>query len=388
MKSRREVLKAHYSHLLRNVATKAAVVAIMLTTLVLPTTSQAAAQITARSTTLSSSVGAATSSYSTTFTLATSAQTIGAFKLEICDSPLATTACANTGNSLGATFTGATFGSTVCGGTNPGTCNGTAFAGGTFSGNSATVTHTAIASTGTPVVTIVINGVTNPTAVNKSFYVRVSSYSDTGATTPAYPGADFGAMALSTTAALSVKANVQESLTFCTGTSGASCATITGTTVNIGTTADNILTNGTPSGGVSLMYVDTNATSGYSITYTTATNLVSGANTIQSAAAQTMATCAGGAPNGDCFGVNLAVNTATGLASSAAPTGGTAPTVNAGYATNDSYKFVSGSAQQVASLASPTTTTTIKASYAAQAGPTTKPGAYSTTFTWIATGTF
>ena len=387
MKNRREVLIAHYSHLLRTVATKAAVIAMVLTSLIIPTASQAAGQITTRSTLLSNSAGGGTSSYTATFTLASSAQTIGAFKLEICDSPLSTTTCANTGNSLGATFTGATFGSTTCGGANPGSCNGTAFAGGTFSGNAATVTHTAIAATATPTVVIVVNGVTNPTAPNKSFYVRISSYNNTAATTPT-GGTDFGATAVSTTAALAVSANVQESLTFCTGTSGANCAAITGTTVNVGTTTDNILTNGTPSGGVSLMYVDTNASSGYSITYTTATNFVSGANTIQSAASQPMATCASGSANGDCFGVNLAANTATGLATSAAPTGGTVPSVNAGYATADSYRFVSGSAQQVATTAGPTSTTTIKASYAAQAGPTTKPGAYSTTFTWIATGTF
>ncbi len=383
MKSRREVLIAHYSQLLRKVATRATVVALALTTLALPITSQAAAQITSRSTTLSSSVGAASSTYTTTFTLATAAQTLGSFKVEICDSPLGGIACANAGNSAGATFGTASLGSVTCA-----VCNGAAFTAGAHVGNSAIVTHAATAVTGTPTVTIVWNTVTNPTAPNKSFYVRVSSYTDIAATAPAYPGTDFGAMALSTTSALAVSANVQESLTFCTGTSGANCAAITGTTVGVGTTADNILTSGTPSGGVSLMYVDTNANSGYAITYTTATNFVSGANTIASAATQTMSACATGAPNNDCFGINLAVNTATGLGTSAAPTGGTAPTLSSGYGTGDSYKFVSGSAQQVATLAGPTTTTTYKVSYAAQAGPTTKPGAYSATFVWIATGTF
>lgn len=383
MSSRRQILLAHYARLLKKAAAWSGMLALM-STMFVAVPASAAGQITTRSTTPSTSVAGATATYTTAFTLATSGQTVGAFKLEICDSPLSTTACANTGNSSGATFTGATFGSVTCA-----ACGGTAFAGGTFSGNSATVTHTAAAVTGTPSVTIVINNVTNPSAANKTYYVRVSSYSDTAATTPAYPGTDFGAMALSTTTAVVVSANVQESLTFCTGTSGANCAGISGSTVSIGTTADNILTSGTPSGGLSLMYVDTNAASGYAITYTSATGFVSGANTVQAANNQTMATCASGAPNGDCFGINAAVNTATGLGTSAAPSGGTAPTMSAGYGTNDTYKFVgNGSAQPFSSVAGPTTTTTYKVSYAAQAGPTTKPGSYSATFVWIATGTF
>jgi hypothetical protein len=63
----------------------------------------------------------------------------------------------------------------------------------------------------------------------------------------------------------------------------------------------------------------------------------------------------------------------------------------AGYATADSFRFVPGAtAQQIAnqSTPGPTTQTNFTISYVAQAGNTTRPGAYSTTFNYVATGTF
>jgi hypothetical protein len=49
---------------------------------------------------------------------------------------------------------------------------------------------------------------------------------------------------------------------------------------------------------------------------------------------------------------------------------------------------VPSTATQVASASAPTQANVYTVSYAAQAGNTTKPGAFSTTFTYVCTGTF
>ena len=360
--------------------------AAIMATMLVPMAASAAGQITTRSTTLSNSAGAGTGvTYVSTFTVATSGQTLAAFKFEICDSPLSTSACVNTGNSSGATFTPASSAS-VSGGA------GT-WALGTHSGNSALVTNSGVTTqTGTPTFTVTINGVTNPTAVNVSYYLRISTYTNTGATTPAYPGTDFGATALATTQTLTVAANVQESLSFCTGTTVATsvsaCTSESGSTVNVGTGADNVLSSSVASGGYSTMLASTNAATGYNITYYAPATLTSGANTITAAAStgQTMAACSSN-PNG-CFGINVynGANTlpAVGLAQQGSGSG----TVTSPYATLNSFAFNGAAATQVASATGPTVSNVYTVSYAAEAGTTSKPGAYSTTFNYICTGNF
>ncbi len=388
MNSRRQVLTAHYRELLRKAASWAGLVALVGTTLVATPAAAVGTQMGARSATPSTLKGGATNvTYAITFKVS-STNLIKGTKIEICDSPLETTTCAasasaNT-NSNGASLLTASLTSytgTACntnavaasGGTGPGV-SGTSRIFSNATGNSPT-------SANACTLTIVANN--NPSGTNQKYYLRISNWSDVAASATEY---DFGAVALETVSDIVASGNVQESMTFCTGTSGANCAGISGSTVAVGTTADNILTNGTPSGAVSLMYIDTNAASGYTITYNAPT-LTSGANTIgKPTGTQTMAACASGTTNGDCFGINAAVNTDTGLGASAAPTGGVAPTIT-GYSTNDAYKFATGT-QTFATIAAPTATTTFKVSYAAQAGPTTKTGAYTATFTWVATGNF
>jgi hypothetical protein len=81
-------------------------------TLLVPTSALAAGQLTSRSATVTTSAAAATGvNYTVRFTLGTSGQTLGAIKFEICDSPVAGTACAGTAGSSGASFGSATFGS-------------------------------------------------------------------------------------------------------------------------------------------------------------------------------------------------------------------------------------------------------------------------------------
>ena len=404
----RAVLSQHYLGLVKRVLLKLAVLTFGLTHLLIPGMAAAAGQLTARSTTVSTSAaGATTATYAIKFTFATAGQTVGSFKLEMCDSPLPNGGtCNNTAGtsgaagSSGATFTSVTAASVAVNTgtwTNAGTCTL-----GTHSGNSMIVQCTAGTITATPTVTITLSNVTNPTNANRNYSVHVSSYTDTSATTPAYPGTDYGAMALSTTQAMTATAKVQESLVFCTGTSGggsSDCTTISGATVNIGTGTDNVLSSTQGSGATSLMYISTNAASGYTISYTTTSAAASGAfakdasTTFNSASTQTLATCTSG--NVSCFGINLAANTTTSTpagAIGAAISGGSGtPAATAGYATADSFKFVPGAtAQSIVTQGTPGPTgkTTITVSYVAQAGLTTPPGGYAAVFNYVATGTF
>src|SRR5205823_809205 len=83
-------------------------------------------------------------------------------------------------------------------------------------------------------VTFPVAAIHLPTAVNLSFYFRMTTYnSDT--TFNGSTEVDYGAMAESTTQVLTVSANVQEVLTFCTGTNTpADCTGMTGSTVKVG----------------------------------------------------------------------------------------------------------------------------------------------------------
>lgn len=382
MTSRREILLAHYTALLKRVGTWVGMLSLA-STLLVPFGASAANQLTARSATVGSSAGGASTSYSIGFTLNAS-QTLGSVKIEICDSPLSTTSCAASSsagiNSNGASLGTATFGSMSLGtGWSIGSQSGAS-----TSGTTACVTHTATSLSGS--ATLVLNAVTNPTGANQQYYLRISTYTGTTCNAPAYPGTDYGAVALATTNSLTVAANVQESLTFCTGTvsAPANCAAETGTNVNIGTGADNVLSSSAPSGAISTMIAATNAVSGYSITYTAATFSSTNDSIATVGSTPTAFPAAGTAA----FGINLKANTSPNITNSADKTGSGSGTVAANYGTANQFAFVAATPTQVASAAGPTATNTYTVSYAAQAGNTTKPGAFSTVFNYICTGTF
>jgi hypothetical protein len=339
-----------------------------------------------RSATLSDSAGNASGVTATFLVTPGTSATILGVKFSLCTSPLLSVTCASPG---GATLASATAGSQLKNGgaitnaygspsytstTDVCFSNGT---GNAFNGTSDTFTF--------PVQAIHL-----PTAVNTQFYFRMQTFTNTNCSTGP---TDFGGFAESTTQTLAVSANVQESLVFCTGTNTpADCTGMTGSTVKIGNNpgTDNVLLLGTATGGISTMYITTNAASGYSITYQAAEFSKDGGTTnIAKANNQTIAACASGSTNGDCFGINIKANTTPAVGTNVTGASGfVAPTVQTGYGTADSFKFVANAAQQVASTTQPTVQTQYTVTYAAVAGTTTKPGAYTNTFTWIATGTF
>lgn len=218
------------------------------------------------------------------------------------------------------------------------------------------------APTGTQAVSF--SGVTNPSATNSTFFVRISTFSDDAYATPI----DTGVVASSTAGQVNVTASVDETLTF----------TLASTTAALGT-----LTPSTTGTGTSSMTVATNAKNGYSVSYA-GTTLTSGSNTIN--AMETQAAAVKGSKQ---FGINLMANTTAtsnpivGNNVSGVGTG----TPAAGYSTQDQFKF-NPAGEVIASASAPTNNNVFTTSYVANIDSMTAAGAYSTTLTYTATANF
>jgi hypothetical protein len=355
--------------------------AAIIASLLLPLGASAVGQTTARSLTLGSSAVSANTTYKFAWTPSAS-QTIGSVVFQVCDSPLQSVGCANAAGSLGFSFTAP--GASLTGqSTLAGFSQGGAGTGGAPTVNSYSITKAvpqAGVSTG---ITVTLSNAHNPSTTNTSFYGRMYVYSDSNATTLV----DYGAVAVSTANQVNLAANVQESLAFCVYTL-ANCGA-GGSSVNLGTGADNVLSAASPTGGTSKMDISTNAQSGYVITYLAAP-LAYNANQFNGGASQTQASFTAGTEE---FGIN--VNTVNTTPAQGAAITGTAgyvtPTYGGGagdYVTANKVSFVPNASTTLMSTAAPTVLTTSTVNYLAQAGNTTKAGQYVTTFTYVATGTF
>lgn len=217
------------------------------------------------------------------------------------------------------------------------------------------------------------NGPTNSSTNNETFYVRVTTYTSTDGTTGS---TDTGVVAASTAQQISFTGTMDESLTFCTGTSGittSSCGAATGSSISFGTFSASAT-----SSGVSQIGVGTNAASGYSVTITGAT-LTSGSNTISALSSQTASTT-----GTEQFGLNLRDNATPNVGTDADGAGDATPTAN--YNTVDQFRFVTG--DSVASDAEPDSFRRFHAAYIVNVGTDTEPGTYTATLTYICTATF
>jgi len=258
------------------------------------------------------------------------------------------------------------------------------------------VTRTASAPPGpNTAVTIRLLGVTNPTANNTAFYVRIATYASTDATgTPT----DEGVVAASTATPIQLSGIMPESLVFCTG------ATV-GTNVGSGlpdcstSTAGAVLFNQLFSptdtaSATSQMAASTNAGSGYAITANGPT-LTSGSNTIAG-----MGATAGVSRRGIAqFGLNLKAN----VADASTPAVGTevAPASNGtnyrgqadtNFNSAQSFAFVANTPNIVADSAfggpGGTDAQIFTASYIVNVPGSQPAGTYVTTITYICTPTF
>lgn len=328
---------------------------------VLPQTAFAA-QVTARSLTLSTSnpaASATTTSYTLAFTTATTA-TFQSFQAQMC-----TTASGSCTTPTGFSASSSTFTSSTITGT-------WAVNTGTAGSLKATVSSGSASTTSGTAKNIIFGNVQNPTTTNQTFFARITLYSDTAYTT----AVDTGVVAASTATQISVTASVDETLTFCSGTSGitsSSCASATGSTVALGT-----LSTSTTGSGTSELGVTTNASTGYAITINGAT-LTSGGNTITALASQTAST-----QGNSQFGVNLKDNATPNVGTEVSGAG--TATASANYGTVDQYRFVTG--DTIASKGSQDDFRLFTVSYIANIANATVAGSYTATMTYICTATF
>ncbi len=316
-----------------------------------------AAQLTARKVTISSSAASATNDHKFDFTIATTAN-IGSIEFEYCTAAAGTcttpTGLDTTSASLDAQ-TGCT------GFTIENTSNGAPY-----------VTRSATSCAATTAVSFTLGDIDNPSTSNTTFYVRITTYTSTDATSGA---TDTGTVASSTANQITVTASVNETLTFCVYT-GANCAA-SGSSVALGNLTTSDLT-----GGISKMDAATNADGGYVIQYFGPT-LTSGSNTI----AAIGGTGTASDPGTSQFGIN-ATGPNTGVTSSAAPSGGSGQAAN-NYDTADEYAFVASTLTTIAdSDNAPSDTTTYTVSYIANISGVQEAGSYTTTITYICTATF
>lgn len=236
------------------------------------TGSAAAAQLTSRSVSISTSKVSATG-VTYTYSFTTPATTnIGSIALQACTTPLNT--CTSPGGTI---VMNAGTEASRSGWTGSNTFVTGSAAGCTPAANMLCITRTAQSETA-GARTLGWNTQTNPTAV-ASYYIRITTYSDAAWVT----SVDTGVVAYAIVNELTLNARIQEILNFCVGTTavndattttGTDCTAITGTTVDIGvldTTAVNtspVSTNGgSNTNGVAM--IRTNAQSGAVITYFT-----------------------------------------------------------------------------------------------------------------------
>jgi hypothetical protein len=382
----RQILRAHYLGVLRRTAVWLGAASVLAS--MLYATPVSAAQITSRSVTVGNSKGGATTNYDFTFTPPSSTTAVRVL-FQICDSPLQLTSCAQSSGASGADLSGATF-NTASPTTAPFTSN---WATGT-SGQAPSATSFYIAyNTGNNLSgssrTVELTGVKNPTAANTEYYARIYTYSDTAATTVI----DYGAMALGTGQEMTVQANVQESLVFKVGASGG--CTPSGTSVNIGTGADNVLSSSSASAGTSTLCVNTNALSGFTVAYISNSShnnaFTNGSHDFgDNSSGNTFSGASAG--TNDFFGINVVNNTGAsgGPTAGAACSGGVTPTsYGSAYGTDSTYGFVHGTLTTLYSeTTGPTANDTCTVTYAGEAGTTTNTGAYQVKINYVATGTF
>ena len=365
------------------------------------TSSVQAAQISVRSLELQTSdlnVGGSTPGgvvdHNFTFTVPTSSP-VGSIRLQYCTTPAdvgVATCVAPTGlNATAATLGGQT------GITGLTKANDTANSFHLTRSPGATVTPGA-----NTVVTLLIKDITNPTAANETFFVRITthlSFDGTDATP-----IDNGSVAASTATPIQLSGVMPESLVFCAGatvgvtSSVPDCATVTTGIVNF----DQLFSPTDTAMAFSQMAASTNAGSGYAVTVNGPT-LTSSGNTIAAIPSPT-ASIKGTSQ----FGMNIAANTVA-----AAPGFGLAPyfalvdpvnniiaplanganyrgVASADYGTADIFKFVDNDlvASSSNAVLGPSDAQIFTVSYIANVPGSQAAGTYSTTLTYVCTPTY
>ncbi len=176
-----------------------------------------------------------------------------------------------------------------------------------------------------------------------------------------------------------------DALGYVIGTSNEDCVTITPTLVfsmSASSVSLGTLTTVAPGTGSHTISVQTNASSGFALSYlgATLTNTANGSYTIP------VYTSGASSPGTAGFGINLKDNATPDIGANPVANYGTCG-IASGYSTADQYTFVSSGITTLTSVTAPTDCL-YTASYVANISSTTAAGPYATEITYIATGTF
>ncbi|CAN5383857.1 hypothetical protein BH10PAT3_BH10PAT3_2680 [soil metagenome] len=259
----------------------AVILASLIAPLLLLTGTASAAQLTVRSVAISDSSAGATATYLITFTTPATTN-IGAVVVQNCTTALGT-CTAPTGAANNVAATGTWTGTSATNFSRQVTTTG----GCTIGANVWCGTRTTASETN-GIKTLSIPSNTNQTPALGTFYLRITTFTDAAFTAPSTSGQDTGVVAASTAANLSVTARIQETLTFCVGTTSIDNATsdpgacpIGGTAVDLGTltaSAHNYSVprtdGGTATNGIAML--STNARLGSVVSYYANQNSSSG----------------------------------------------------------------------------------------------------------------
>ena len=235
-----------------------------------------------------------------------------------------------------------------------------------------------------------LDGITNPTTTNQSFFVRIATYASVDTTGSPI---DTGVVTASTANQIVLTGIMPESIIFCTGASITKTASIPDcSTATSGAISFNQLFSPADTAtATSKMAASTNSTNGYSITVN-GTTLTSGGNTIPA-----MAVAGVGVRGTGQFGMNLKLNT---TATSTVAVGAEVDPVSngtnlralpsAGYNTVDNFKYASGDvvATSAQAVAGPSDSQIYTSSYIVNVAVSQIAGTYVTTLTYICTAIF
>ncbi len=315
-----------------------------------------AQELTDRSVRLSTYAVAAAADYTFTFSVPTTS-TIGSIEFKFCDnSPVFDQTCSAP---AGLDAAGATLGGSQTGNT------GFSLDGADTTANRLVISRAVAGGSAAP-SSYVFNGVTNPSTVGQTVFVRIATYSSTDGSGSMN---DNGAVAYVTAQSFNVDAFVPPYLKLCVGLSvAANCTSATGDSIDFGN-----LKNTKPSDAVSQFAAGTNSQTGYTI-FALGTTMTSGNNTIPALPTPDISR-----PGTGQFGINLRANSSPAIGSN--PSGPGTATPTSGYNSPNHFKFPPGDA--IASYGQPTDFNRMTVSYMVNVGSAQPVGIYSATISYL-----
>lgn len=313
-----------------------------------------------RSVTISSAVPSALTNEDFQLTIP-SITSIGSIQFEYCsNSPNVSLACtAPTGLNVAGASLSSQSGNT-----------GFSFDNGASNANTIVITRTAVPTNGNA-STYNFSNITNPSAVNSTTFIRITTYNSIDAT-GAY--VDHGSVAFSTSQTLQIGAYVPPFLNLCVGiTVSVNCSQIDGNGINLG-----LLSYAKTGTATSQFSASTNSATGYDM-FVIGTTMTSGNNIIPQLTSKSGVTIG----NSE-FGINLRQNSNPNVGFDPNGNGTAAPTT--GYDTPNQFQFNNG--DLIADSPLPTDFNQMTVSYVVDVGTDQPAGIYSTTMTYMATAQF